>query len=136
MWDQLGASVRKHIVKAGNYPFKIIKVSVTIPPAIFKEDVLSKNGEIIYDETFIIRFEKGSWTTKCLGGCCPYSLLVELINGNKSFYCKDPVTRKRLDIYIPHMQYMPKTGNLHLEMSLMSRNKGSQIWQVPGQGRN
>ena len=55
-----------------------------------------------------------------------------LINGGKSFYHKDRLTGRKLDIYIPHMQYMTKTGYLHLEMSLMYRNYKSKIWQVSG----
>lgn len=132
IWDQLGASVRSHIDKGGNNPFKIIKITVTVPPAIFKADVLSARGVKYWDETLVIEEDRSCWTTKCNGGCLPYVLLCQLINGGKSFYCKDPVTLRKLDIYIPHIQYMKKSGYLHLEMSLMHKNYKSKIWQVSG----
>lgn len=103
-----------------------------IPPVIFSEDVLVHKNKTYWDETLSIIEGNGEYTTKGPQGELPYLFLCTLINGSHLFLCTDPQTGRKLDIYIPHIQYMKKTNYLHLEMSIMFKNRNSTIWQASG----
>ena len=126
----LSISKTKNVV-GGDNVFNLIKVVHTkLPPKIWEEDVLSKNTQSWGDETLMINETPASYTTRFLGGGCPYVFVCELTNNGKFYIVRDPLSGIWWDLYIIHLLYMKNTANLHLESSTMHKNPRSNIWQA------
>ena len=102
----------------------------TVPYIIFKEDIYDNNGKKYGKETLKLQDVGSKITTKCVGGFCPYFFMTDLCNNGKVFKCTDPQSGIEIDIYIIHLTHQKATGNLHVEMSTMHRNPGSDVWQA------
>ena len=91
---------------------------------------MAHNNEEYGDEKLNILETASCYTTKFLGGCMPYFFFCIKTNNGKVYTLQDPVSKMWLDLYIIHMQLMKVTCNLHVEVSTMHKNYGSNTWQA------
>lgn len=130
-WHQIGARIESSLLKGGDNPFRIIKITETsFEPAIWLEDIMQHNNELYGDEKLCVLETASAYTTKFLGGCMPYFLFCDLTNNGKVYTLQDPVSKMWLDLYVIHMQLQKVTCNLYVEISTMHRNYGSNTWQA------
>ena len=128
-WHDLCSKVIARLKKHQPSSFGIDSVSLDgVPEPIFKRGVLRHHGKFFGRKRLYMGSTNTMWTSKFDEGSFPYKFSCCLMNNGKRLMIKDKHGVYK-DVYISHMTYMKKSGNILYEFSIMHMNPSS-IWQV------